>query len=708
MSHRVGQKWQIQSSMVMILVLAIGLHAPTFTPTVQGQSSYPLRDLNSYFPFSPPQNLDDWSNRKKELRNQLLVSLGLYPLPEKKALNPTIHGKIDLGDYSIEKVYFDNQFGLHVTGLLYKPTELTGKVPGILCPHGHFPDGRFGKVNDGEVKKDQNAGAEVWESNARNKIQTRAANLAKMGCVVFVYDMMGYADSQQIPNSVAHRFVKQRNGFAKGDWGLFSPRAELELQNVMGLQTWNSIRALDFLRSLPNVDTNRIGVTGASGGGTQTFILCALDDRIDAAFPAVMVSTAMQGGCTCENCCYLRIGTGNVEFAAMFAPKPLGLTAANDWTKEMESKGYPELSQLYGFYGKPENVELTARLEFGHNYNQVSREAMYRWFKSHLNFAGDPIETEVEFIDRNRLSVYDQDHPRPVGGDNAEAKILKSFKSQSDRKLGFQNTNELKSTLASIEVFVRLLEKIGRETDGVSISVDSTEGLEHSTYRNRHGGTHQLKRIGKTKPRTDTTIVLIHSDSEQNQAAWSEYESSDPFSILSFENQALPDKNRLQSARVSNSREVLAYTVGYNAPQVVRRANAWVDVIASLDGDVVVVATGTGVPEVCINARRLAKMPNVKGIAIASNGFRFGKIDQLRDPNLLPGATKYHDLPGMLALAAPKPMLLLGETPQTAKLTKLSYAQAGAPEALTLEPNAMTDTSSLLTQINRWLGTLRQ
>ena len=98
---------------------------------------------------------------------------------------------------------------------------------------------------------------------------------------------------------------------------------------------------MDFLTSLPDVDPERIAVTGASGGGTQTFILSAIDPRVKVSIPCVMVSTAMQGGCTCENASLLRIDTGNVEFAALFAPKPLCLIAANDWTKEMATKGFP-------------------------------------------------------------------------------------------------------------------------------------------------------------------------------------------------------------------------------------------------------------------------------------------------------------------------------------------------------------------------------
>src|SRR3954464_14962593 len=115
----------------------------------------------------------------------------------------------------------------------------------------------------------------------------------------------------------------------------------------MGLQTLTSIRCLDFILDLPEIDSKRIAVRGASGGGTQTMILSGIDPRVTLSFPAVMVSTAMQGGCTCESSSLLRVDTGNIEFAALFAPKPQGMTSADDWTKEMKTKGFPELVQLY-------------------------------------------------------------------------------------------------------------------------------------------------------------------------------------------------------------------------------------------------------------------------------------------------------------------------------------------------------------------------
>src|SRR5205814_613150 len=149
--------------------------------------------------------------------------------------------------------------------------------------------------------------------------------------------------------------------------------------------------------------------------GTQTFMLCGIDDRVTAAFPAVMVSTAMQGGCVCENCSYLRVGSGNIELAGLFAPKPLGMTGANDWTKEIETKGLPELKALYKLYGAEANVMAECHPEFDHNYNQVSREIMYNWFNKHLKLGWTEPVAEKPFkpIPPRELSVFDADHLVP-------------------------------------------------------------------------------------------------------------------------------------------------------------------------------------------------------------------------------------------------------------------------------------------------------
>lgn len=364
----------------------------------------PLKDLDGYFPFTPSANREAWQTRAERVRRQLLVTLGLWPAPTKTPLNAVIHGRIEREDYTVEKVYFESLPGFFVAGNLYRPKgPIDEKRPGVLCPHGHWNDGRFLDTGVDEVRKEIADGAERFEEGGRSVLQARCVGLARMGCIVLHYDMIGYADSVQITQELAHGFAKQRPDMNTAEnWGLFSPQAEAHYQSVMGLQTWDSIRALDFLLAQPGVDAERIGVTGASGGGTQTFILCALDPRPTVAFPAVMVSTAMQGGCTCENACGLRVNTGNVEIAGLFAPKPQGMTAANDWTKEMAAKGFPELKQHYTLLGAPDNVMLKAAVHFGHNYNAVSRTAMYAWMNRHFKLG---LTEPIVERDYHRLST---------------------------------------------------------------------------------------------------------------------------------------------------------------------------------------------------------------------------------------------------------------------------------------------------------------
>src|SRR6185503_15718620 len=271
-------------------------------------------------------------------------------------------------------------------GNLYRPKNIAGKSPGVLFAHGHWADARLSESTDAELRRELADGEERFEQGGRSRFQSMCVQLARMGCVVWQWDMLGNSDSQQLSAQLVHGFKKQRPEMnSPENWGLFSPQAEAHLQSVMGLQSWNSIRSVDFLTSLPDVDPTRIAVTGASGGGTQSFMLAALDPRISLSFPAVMVSTAMQGGCTCENASCLRVDTGDIEFAALFAPKPQGMTAADDWTKKMEEKGFPELKAHYKLMGAPDNVMLKAALNFGHNYNYVSRAAMYSWFNKHLS-----------------------------------------------------------------------------------------------------------------------------------------------------------------------------------------------------------------------------------------------------------------------------------------------------------------------------------
>lgn len=295
--------------------------------------------------FAPPvfKSLADWEARAGHLRRQVLFAAGLLPMPVKHPLNPQIFGRIERGNYSVEKVLIETMPGYYLGGNLYRPLGRAGKFPAILSPHGHWAYGRL-------------------ENSTNASIPGRCINLARQGYVVFSGDMVGYNDTIQTP----HAFGGQREKL----WS-FGP---------LGLQLWNSIRALDFLESLPEVDSARLGVTGESGGGTQTFLLTAVDQRVSYSAPVNMISAIMQGGSPCENTPLLRIGTNNMEIAALMAPRPmLMVSATGDWTRNTPREEFPAIQAIYRLYDKAAYVE-TVQMDAPHNYNKDSREAVYRFF----------------------------------------------------------------------------------------------------------------------------------------------------------------------------------------------------------------------------------------------------------------------------------------------------------------------------------------
>ena len=302
-----------------------------------------VKDTNTPWTLRDYPTLEAWEARAAWIRQHILVCLGLWPEPEKTPLRPRIFGRIEREGYSVEKVYFESLPGFFVCGNLYRPLA-AGPVPGIACPHGHWPGGRL-------------------EDSADGSIPGRCINLARQGHVAFSYDMAGYLDSDQI----SHR-------------SFGGPREDLWGIGLMGLQLWNGIRTVDFLCSLDQVDGARIGCSGASGGGTQTFMLAAVDDRVRAAAPVNMVSAHMQGGCACENQGHLRLDLNNVEIAAAMAPRPLLLVAATgDWTVDTPELEYPAVQRIYRLYGAQDRVS-SKQIDAGHNYNRESREAVYRFF----------------------------------------------------------------------------------------------------------------------------------------------------------------------------------------------------------------------------------------------------------------------------------------------------------------------------------------
>jgi dienelactone hydrolase len=300
-------------------------------------------NTNTHFKMPEYKTLAQWEARKKQLKEQIQFWAGLDPMPERAPVRSEIFGRIENRDYSIEKVLVETREGYWLGGNLYRPLGRTGKFPGIVSPHGHWSYGRL-------------------EHTPTGSLPTRGINLARQGYVVFMYDMVGYNDTMQTPHAFGNKTEQLWN------WG------------PLGLQLWNSIRAVDFLNTLPDVDPTRIGATGASGGGTQTFLLAAIDERVKYAVPVNMISAIMQGGSPCENAPGMRVGAFNVEFGAMMAPRPmLMVSATGDWTRNTLEEEYPAIKGIYELYDRASLVEAV-RIDAPHNYNKDSREAMYKFF----------------------------------------------------------------------------------------------------------------------------------------------------------------------------------------------------------------------------------------------------------------------------------------------------------------------------------------
>ena len=663
----------------------------------------PPKDLDGYFPFTPPTSKAAWAKRAERVRRQILVSQGLWPMPGKEPLNAVIHGRIDRGDHTVEKVYFESAPGFFVTGNLYRPKKISGKVPGVLFAHGHWKDARLSEAGDAEIFGEIATGQERFEEGGRSRFQSMCVQLARMGCVVWQWDMLSDSDAIQFSRELVHGFSKQRPEMNSAeDWGLFSPQAEANLQSIMGLQTWNAIRSLDFLLSLPEVDESRIAITGASGGGTQTMLLAAIDPRVTLSFPAVMVSTAMQGGCTCENASLLREGTGNVEFAGLFAPKPQGMTTANDWTKEMSTKGFPELKQLYALLGAPNNVMLQRGEHFPHNYNAVSRMAFYGWLNKHFKLgAKEPVlEKDYQRLSRAELSVWDADHPAPKANDaEIERKLCQMWKDDADNQVA----EAAKSTASFKEIVGGGLDIVldGGLADAGEVSWDmvdkSDKGgwllmtglLRNTTYREAVPAVFCYPKDWNGK-----TVIWLSGAGKGALFAADGSLQADVQKIVDsgatvlgldmiYQGEFLKaGETFTKTPKVKNPREAAAYTFGYNHAVFVHRAH---DVLSAVKyvttherptKQLTVVGVDGAGPVVA--AARAMCGEKMQRAFIDTAGFRFGNVTEIHAPEFLPGGAKYGDLPGMLALAAPAETLVAGESADSAALAVTQYQEAGA------------------------------
>lgn len=336
-------------------------------------------------------DLDGWKQRARNIREGILRGAELLPPPVKCELKPIMHSRREHAGYTVENVAFESLPGFFVTGNLYRPLPQSDRHAGILFFNGHFE----GSTN----MNDSIGGGHTGQGRFYDEAQICCATLARMGAIVLNIDMPGWHECSQYPHY-------SENGGRK----------------TVALQLWNSIRAVDFLCSLKEIDPKRIGATGASGGGSQTILLVAVDDRVAVSVPVVAV-TCQPGGCNCE--CGMPIyksdkhETNKADIAALAAPRPMLIISGHPHL--MAGIEFPYIQNVYRLY--PFNAECNVQhVETGgHNYCYIKRSLAYQFMANYLRLALEKVrnaqfEVDESFVvlePQTNLKVFNAEHPRP-------------------------------------------------------------------------------------------------------------------------------------------------------------------------------------------------------------------------------------------------------------------------------------------------------
>ena len=305
----------------------------------------------------------EWERRSDSLRSEVRHLLGIEPLLARCSKERPQVGMLRKHDgYSVQNFCMKTVDGHTVRGSVYAPLKMKkGSTPLIVCPNGHFSQGRYGKVQ-----------------------QLRLGTLARMGAMCVTYDLWGWGESEDEVGAAAHR---------------------TDTAHVM--QILNGIRLLDWLIERPEVDRTKVAVNGGSGGGTQCVLLSLLDGRYTAACPVVSVSSWFDGGCPCESGKPIQLacgGTCNAELMAAFAPRPLMLVSdGGDWTQTTPELELPFIQRVYSFYGEQAKVRNVHLPNEGHDFGQNKRNAVYDFFSKTFGLDASKIDEGKVDIEEERV-----------------------------------------------------------------------------------------------------------------------------------------------------------------------------------------------------------------------------------------------------------------------------------------------------------------
>lgn len=306
---------------------------------------------------------DSWQLRGDSLKMAIRKALRLDPMPNFKQAQPILNSYRKYDGYSVENFALETLPGFYICGSIYRPLKSKGRLPLVLSPDGHWKDCRY-----------------------RPDCQYRCATLARLGCIAVSYDLFAWGESLLQFKDADHR------------------RSLSET-----LQIYNSFRILDYMLTRKDVDTDRVAISGGSGGGTLTMLVAALDNRIKVAAPVVSLSCYMFGGCPCESGMPGQLssgGTDNPEIASLIAPRPLLIVSdGHDWTDHVPQWEYPFLQHIYGYYGDESLVENVHLPLESHDYGINKRKALYGFLARRFRLDLKRIEGRDGQIDESPVTI---------------------------------------------------------------------------------------------------------------------------------------------------------------------------------------------------------------------------------------------------------------------------------------------------------------
>jgi dienelactone hydrolase len=630
--------------------------------------------------------VEDWKRRQQEVKDTLNQIIG--PFPKRTPLHAKVMGTVEKDGFRVEKIVFESMPNFFVTSCLFVPDNLQGKTPAILNLIGHT-DIAFRAPN----------------------YQQLVLNLVNKGFIVLAVDPLGQGERLQYYDSAINRSVV---GGPTTEHSYFGKQCFLTGGSAARYFTWDGIRAIDYLVSRPEVDPSRIGVTGISGGGTQTSYVAALDERVAAAAP------------TCYICGFQRLfesigpqdaeqnfnggvanGIDHADFLEVRAPKPtlVVATTRDFFSIQGARETVAEAQKAFSAFGAEDCLAM-AEDDHGHGYTAKNRQAIYTFFQKYLRLPGSSEDQKFEPLGRDELTITKTGQVVDSLGSETVFSINKS----AAKKL----IEKLESSRKDLSAHLQRVRKAAEEISGYQLP----KGSPHTVFRGRYQrkGYSVEKQVLLGEDSLPVPFLLMVPDGTGKHPsliylhpAGKTVEARVEGEIEWFVNQGFvilaPDLSGVgETGSVSDLEAFLGVqakrtVVGVRAAEIVRavrylktRSDVDVNHIAAL------ARSGLNIPllHAAVFDGSIQKIALVDPL-VSYKSVAMNRFYNIPAADLVANALTAYDLPDLAACVAPRPLMLVNVRDQLLtrakaeligsqlNVVRAAYSEATAPSHLTIE-----------------------